>query len=331
MISVRRFCLTLAAAGIMVSTDTGHLAGDFGVRRVAAESPAIASLDHLTSRAATHVCPMHSDVRASSPGTCPRCGMALVPFTSSSARTYQLDVATSPEPSAGRTTRLTLTVRDPDTSAIIRDFAVVHEKRFHLFVLSQDLTHYEHVHPEQEPDGSFALDLTLPRAGIYKLFADFLPEGGTPQVIPHALATGGLSGDLTSAQARLVPDDVLKKTIGSMSVQLTLPGGGLVAGREERFAYQVTDAQSGQPVRDIEPYLGAWGHSLIMSEDLEHYVHAHPLEGGTDQPGARGGPLLTFKATLPQPGRYRIWTQIRRGGEVSTAVFTVSAVSEPSH
>ena len=230
----------------------------------------------------------------------------------------------------GRPVRMTLTVRDVDTNAIVRDFTVVHEKRFHLFVLSQDLTHYEHVHPDPQPDGSFALDVTLPEAGSYRLFADFLPEGGTPQVISHTLATQGSTGHPFST-ARLVPDTELRKTVGSMAVQLTLPAGGLAAGREERFAYQVTDARTGQPVRDIEPYLGAWGHSLIMSEDLEHYVHAHPLESGTDQPGAQGGPSLTFKATLPQAGRYRIWTQIKRGGEVSTAVFTVSAAASPSH
>jgi hypothetical protein len=320
MISGRRLCLTLAAAGSIVLSSAGLLDGAFIARALAA-----------APRAATHVCPMHADVRAASPGTCPRCGMALVPLKPGSGRDYRLDVETSSEPSVGRPIRLTLTVRDPETKAVVRDFAVVHEKRFHLFVLSQDLNHYDHMHPEQQPDGSFALDITLPQAGAYKLFADFQPEGGTPQVIPHAFATRGFPGDVTASTARLVPDSVLKNTAGTMSVQLALPDGGLVAGREERFAYQVTDARTGRPVRDIEPYLGAWGHSLIMSEDLEHDVHAHPLEAGTDQPGAQGGPILTFKAILPRPGRYRIWTQIKRGGVVSTAIFTVSAVQNPSH
>ena len=255
--------------------------------------------------------------------------MTLIPIDPLAMREYRLDVNTSPQPVAGRPMRLTLTVRDPDTKAIVRDFAVVHEKRFHLFVLSQDLEHYDHVHPEQQPDGSFALDVTLPRDGFYKLFADFLPDGGTPQVIPHALVTQGFSGDLTSAMARLVPDVGLRKTVGHLSVQLTLPAGGLVAGRDEKFAYHLTDARTGQPVGDVEPYLGAWGHSLIMSEDSLHFVHAHPVELLPEQPAAQGGPDLTFKALLPKPGRYRIWTQIKRAGEVSTAMFTV-AVASPS-
>jgi hypothetical protein len=79
-------------------------------------------------------------------------------------------------------------------------------------------------------------------------------------------------------------------------------------------------------VRDIEPYLGAWGHSLIVSEDLARVIHAHPVEMLPDgRPSGRGGPTLTFKAALPEPGTYRIWTQIKRNGQIATAVFTVSA------
>ena len=36
---------------------------------------------------------------------------------------------------------------------------------------------------------------------------------------------------------------------------------------------------------------------------------------------------LTFKALLPKPGRYRLWTQLRRGDVVSTVRFTVTATS----
>jgi hypothetical protein len=326
MSSERRFCLTPAAEGIIVLTFALALIVIPGLV-VTDASPASPAAAAIADTPATYVCPMHADVRRSSPGTCPRCGMTVIPIRPAATRQYQVVVETSPQPVAGRPIRLTLTVREPDTKGVVRDFAVVHEKRFHLFVLSQDLNHYDHVHPEQQPDGSFAIDVTLPRDSYYKLFADFLPDGGTPQVIAHTLVTEGFSGHLTSSMARLEPDDVLRKTIGNMSVQLSMPEGGLVAGRDEKFGYHLTDARTGQPVRDIEPYLGAWGHTLIMSEDTLHFVHAHPIELLPGQLGALGGPDLTFKAMLPKPGRYRIWTQIKRGGVVSTAVFTVSVPS----
>jgi hypothetical protein len=68
-----------------------------------------------------------------------------------------------------------------------------------------------------QADGSWAIDATLPKAGYYKLIADFLPLGGTPQMIPWLLAAGD-AGDLASARAHLPSDDGLEKTAGSMDV-----------------------------------------------------------------------------------------------------------------
>ena len=36
-------------------------------------------MDKTSAAAAAFICPMHSGVRQSAPGKCPRCGMALVP------------------------------------------------------------------------------------------------------------------------------------------------------------------------------------------------------------------------------------------------------------
>ena len=114
-----------------------------------------------------------------------------------------------------------------------------------------------------------------------------------------------------------------------MNVELILPGGGLAAGRDEKFTYSLTDAATGAPIMDVDPYLGAWGHSLVMSEDTEHFVHAHPLEGLPEKVERGGGPNLTFTALLPKPGNYRVWTQIKRRGEgsrVGRPVRPLSAV-----
>ena len=274
-------------------------------------------------------CPMHPDVTAMAPGTCPRCGMALAIMDPFDAREFLVDVTTAPEPvRAGTPFRLQLTVREPVTRAVVSQFATVHDKRFHLFVISQDLEHYAHVHPEQAPDGSWSLDVTLPAAGYYKLYADFLPIGGTPQVVALPLVTASFAGSLAGSAARLVPDRELTKSVRSMRVGLALPEDPLVAGREEMFAFELTDAASGQPVRDIEAYLGAWGHTLLISEDTLSVVHAHPVElVPLDDPAARGGPVITFKALFPKPGPYRMWAQMQRQGEVVTAMFTVNVLS----
>jgi hypothetical protein len=283
-----------------------------------------------TSRTAIFVCPMHADMRAAAAGTCAICGMALVPSNSPAPEEYRIDVETLPDKvSAGRPFKLRLSVRHPQTDAVVRQFAAVHERRFHLFVISEDLTHYEHVHPEQEEDGSWVLDLTVPRPGRYRLYSDFLPAGGPAQVVATPIVTADSDRpDAGAPETLLVPDRSLNHTIGQLSVSLETPQDGLRAGRQETFVYHLADAVTGKPVTDVEPYLGAWGHSLAVSEDLANVVHAHPVEMVPEgRPSARGGPTLTFKAELPEPGKYRIWTQIKRNGEIVTAVFTVDIPS----
>ena len=287
------------------------------------------------AQATLYYCPMHPDVTAATPDKCVRCGMALVVGDPFDLREYVLDVETTPRaPRAGEPFRLRFTVRHPSTHAVVDTFALVHDKPYHLFVISQDMTSYDHIHPEQQPDGAYAIDVTLPRPGYYRLFSDFLPVGGAPQVIPRVIVTAGFTSDLAASQAQLAPDTTLRQTAGDMAVTLALPSTGLVAGREETLRYRIEDARTGAAVTDVEPYLGAFGHTLVMSADTLQYVHAHPVEllpdaaMGPTQPV--GGPMLTFKAMLPKPGRYRLWTQIKRRGVVSTAAFTVDVASPAS-
>jgi hypothetical protein len=270
---------------------------------------------------------MHPEVAAAAPGPCPICRMALVPGAAE-ARDYPVEVEPAPRaPRAGEPLRLRFTVRHPSSGAVVRDLAVVHDKPYHLFVISQDMEDYQHIHPQPQPDGALLVELRLARPGYYRLFSDFFPVGGTPQVVPGLLVTADAATDLASSRARLVPDAVLQRTAGGTTATLKLPVGGLVAGREEKLALHVADAATGAPATDIEPYLGAFGHALVMSEDTLHYVHAHPIEQLPPAGASRGGPDLTFKALLPKPGRYRIWAQVSRAGLVSTLPFTVEAAS----
>jgi hypothetical protein len=115
-----------------------------------------------------YFCPMHPDVTDKAPASCSRCGMKLVPGDPWNEREYLLDVKVNPAaPVAGARARLT--VLHPESKTPVRDFAVVHDKRFHLFVISQDLEDFAHIHPEQEEDGSWTIEHTLARPGYYRL------------------------------------------------------------------------------------------------------------------------------------------------------------------
>jgi hypothetical protein len=71
-------------------------------------------------------------------------------------------------------------------------------------------------------------------------------------------------------------------------------------------------------VQDLPPYLGAFGHALIMSDDMRDAVHSHPSPGPeSDISRGFGGPDVTFEGYMPRPGLYRAWSQFLRGGTLT--------------
>ena len=81
---------------------------------------------------------------------------------------------------------------------------------------------------------------------------------------------------------------------------------------------QVKVTKGGQPVTDLENYLGALGHMVVISQNTEQYLHVHPQDQ-TDK-----GPVIGFHTGFDKPGLYRVFLQINHGGQIRTADFTVN-------
>jgi hypothetical protein len=271
--------------------------------------------------------------------------MDLVRAAPFDVRDYRLDFRTVPTVvKPGQKTRLLFRVFHPGTGEPIKKFEVVHERQYHLFVISQNMEYFQHIHPEQQADGTWSIDVTLPKAGYYKVLSDFMPGGGSSQFIARPLVTAGYAGDLANDSAQLVPDTVSTKTVDDITATLSYDPPAFNVGQYGHLNFHLTDTAGGRPITDLQTYLGAFGHTLIMSEDMVDYVHSHPLDilardnddGGPPQfmipPGAdleklRGGPDVTFEGLMPKPGRYRAWTQFRRNDKVYTFAFTFNVVS----
>ena len=289
------------------------------------------------------LCPMHPDFTLDVEGKCPRCGMALVRAAAYDVRDYKLEFRTIPPVVVARQkATLRFKVSHPGFNALIEKFEVVHDRKYHLFVISQDMEYFEHIHPEQRTDGTWTIDVTLPKPGYYKVLSDFLPTGGSTQFIARPLVTAGYAGDLLGDSARLVPDTVLKKSVEDLTAEVSFDPPAFVAGLYGHLNFRLSNTATGKPVTDLQPYLGAFGHTLIMSEDMVDYVHSHPIDiSATDESGPkqfmlpadvdpdtlRGGPEVTFEGLMPKPGRYRAWTQFLRNGKLYTfsTTFDVGA------
>ncbi|HUS07233.1 MAG TPA: heavy metal-binding domain-containing protein [Bryobacteraceae bacterium] len=250
------------------------------------------------------LCPMHPDIRASTAGRCPRCGMQLVANLADPLE-YLLDIGiTPPALQPGRLVHLTFRVSHPQTGRPVTGFELVHEKIFHLFIVSQDLRFFAHEHPRLAPDGTFRLDAKLRSGGQYRLLCDFYPSGGTPQLIPKTIIAVG-RGEAAHLHTDLAPREAV-----NTQVSLTMDPAVPIAGKKTMLFFHL------QPAEGLEPYLGARGHLLAASEDLIDLLHGHPA---FDDPG----PTVQFNVIFPRPGMHRVWVQFQRNAKVNTVAFNI--------
>jgi hypothetical protein len=270
-----------------------------------------------TDRPDAYWCPMHPGVRSPLTGKCPLCGMALVPIPPLRAGEYRVDAELLPR-SDGGPSRLRLQVRDPESDATVSTFLDVHERPFHLFVISRDLDQFAHVHPAQNADGIFEIDHAL-APGVHLLIADFLPAGGTSQLVHRMVATPGYEGSLFTTPPPLTVGPTEQVTSG-LRIRMIVDAPALRRPMPMRF--EIADASTGAPITDLEPFLGAPGHLLVVDNGLTVAMHGHP-EGD-----ATAGPSVTFAPVLPAYGRYKLWVQFQRKGEVITAPFVIELRSE---
>ncbi len=252
-----------------------------------------------------YACPMDPDVRGHDPGTCPRCGMKLVAGIPDPVE-YTMDLnVIPPAPKPLQPTRFEFVVRDPWKERPVTKFQIVHERLFHLFVVSQDMKFFVHDHPIFEKDGVFHYDLALPTPGMYRILGDFYPDGATPQLIAKTVLVAGKA----PAPIKLTRD-YSTKDAGNMQVELVTDPPQPIAHTKTMMFFKV------KPGDGLEKYLGAWGHMLAASDDLIDLIHTHPFL-------ADGGPEIQFNMIFPRAVPYRVWVQFQRNGVVNTAYFDV--------
>lgn len=221
----------------------------------------------------------------------------------------KLLVRTEPsQPQAGEATKLLLQILD-DNEQPITKFALLHEKLVHLIVVREGLDEFSHLHPLVDASGNITIEYKFPKAGHYRLFADHQPEGTSPGLAVGELEVGGAYAAAATLKPNL-PGDVL---VGDVKVKVSLKSEST----QTTVQYEFKSA-SGEPLVDLEPYLGAMGHLVVIGADGRDYVHAHPLTEGRTAPDGN----VAFAAHFPKPGLYKAWGQFQRGGQV----FTVPGV-----
>lgn len=196
-----------------------------------------------------------------------------------------------------------------DRGAVVTAYDVRHEKELHLIVVSRDLLEFQHVHPVRDAAGTWRAEVLLGPGTGYRVYADMQPTGAEPAVAEARLATTGHRPHRPEPMVEKLAD-----TVGGYDVALAWHEGEAI----------VSVSQDGTPVGDLEPYLGAFGHLVVIRAGSLDYLHAHPEEGPS-------GPDVRFGVVVGKPGVHRLFFDFRHNGVVRTADFTVRAEREGGH
>ncbi|KQU68969.1 cation-translocating P-type ATPase [Phycicoccus sp. Root101] len=223
-------------------------------------------------------------------------------------------------------TQLKITVLDAQTGQPVENLTRSHQAWMHLIATRTDLGSFAHIHPQPTGQpGELAVDITFPTAGSYIINTEFRRQGDMADIHQRQVVTvaGAAPAPITLAEGSRTA------VVDGIRVQLD---GNPRAGRRSDLNYTFADATTGTPVTNLQPYLAAAGHIVIMRADGQTFTHEHAEVTDSNGrpvfalPGQTFGPELAVHTDFPTAGTYQTWAQFRLvNGHVITVPFTIRA------
>ena len=234
-----------------------------------------------------------------------------------------------------------------------------HGHLMHLFLVrDSSVSAFAHLHPLPLDSTTFEAALPPLATGAYRVYADIVHESGFAETLVATVDIGTPGGTWrpsdpddawTPGNGKREAGNVAPLADGSTMIW-DRSAAPIVVDQEAPLRFVVTDP-GGRPAT-LEPYMGMAGHAMLTRDDGAVFVHLHPAgsvslaaletfqqrQPGDTIRGALGARLtrmqmggrergevrasaVAFPYAFPQPGRYRIWVQVKRNGRILTGVF----------
>jgi hypothetical protein len=254
---------------------------------------------------------------------------------------------------------LTMRIRDdrwsgqPNPAGRYNALMPDHGKLMHLFLVREPaLDAMAHLHPVVRTPEALDFDADVPALppGHYRAYADIVHESGYAQTLVSLVSIVEIAGADSTAGAATDADDSWFSGAGTAEAATATfdLGDGtrlewqrgdrpIVAGAERDLRFVVRDA-SGAPAT-VEPYMGMAAHVVVASRDASVFAHLHPSGSismaalrkfaGAAVADPHAGHVMPIESAVaipyafPKAGPFRIFAQVKRGGQVKTAAFDV--------
>ncbi len=192
-----------------------------------------------------------------------------------------------------------------DDKGNVPELELNHDKLLHLIIVSEDLNEYFHLHPIQKNDRAYESDIVL-TGHSYKAFIDIKPKRGNYTVKGTALTTDN-NIDRHNMSASLNVDEQKTKEVKGVIVEFQ--HDTFETGKELKINFNIKNAIA-------EPYLGALGHVVIIDEQIENFIHVHPVSDKS----------TLFQTQFDKPGLYKLWAEFKCEGEVKVFPYVIKVV-----
>lgn len=257
-----------------------------------------------------YVCSMHPEIKGKKGDKCSKCGMELTLLEGESSQNIEVKFTTSPRKlKVGEKVHLSTSVLNNGKNAKLD---IVHEKKIHMLIVDEELTWFDHVHPEEQADGSHNVEINVPHAGKYYSFADFKVQGAAGSVNKQVFEVEGNN--------QQIADTTQNKWISNVDgyTVTLINGSDFQTNRPQHIGIRIEKDGNSITSEDIEPYLGAIAHVVIIGKNDKVMLHVHP-EANKHVP-------IHGETRFEKPGIYRMWVQFQLDGKVHTADFTVGVI-----
>lgn len=195
--------------------------------------------------------------------------------------------------------------------APVPQFLIQHEKLAHMFLVSKDMSVFQHLHPDLERPGLMRqMTESISKGGEYLVFLQFTTAQRGERTVVQKLHLPG-----SSEQAKLTQN--WNKPVFLDGYRFELKDCPLTTGKMYMPEIEIT--RHGQTVNYIQPFLGAGAHGLILNDKMTQFIHVHPVTEA--QSGLYASPIM-FHTKLFKAGIYRFWAQFMIEGKFYAVPFT---------
>lgn len=236
---------------------------------------------------------------------------------------------------SGRPTTVSFTIQQPNGKPLTtyRTGSGPHTG-VHLIIVRDDLAYIIHQHPPVGANGLLRQTVTFPAPGRYRVLVDAYPNipGGQPNF--QLFQTVNVKGPYhAKSLPAFTPDQVVD------GYHIDMQGHPKLHAIQAQFVHvDVTDS-NGHKVTFV-PWFGALAHAIFFHQGSLDYFHTHICAPNAPNCGALPGVAssrvagtstapgkLTIGVLLPAPGTWRLFLQMKLGGKVVTAPYTLKVAS----